>query len=175
MHFGKPKICSCKYNKLLEVALGRAFHIDPSDNIASLLTYWSPKLSSSEDYAYILRELENKEKWKKGIECFEWEVSSERWRNGQGKLLSILINILVWHGRVGLARKVFGKAKRKGYGNIVYAFSPIISASSRNGMWKEVIVVFESMKRFGCKPNIVSYNVVIDAFDKGSVDFKQAS
>lgn len=174
MHFGRPKISSGKHSKLAEAALDQALHIDPRDNIASLLTYWSPKLSGSEDYAYILRELGNRAECKKAIECFEWAVSRERRRIEQGKLLSILISILGRHGRVGLARQAFDKAKAEGYGNTVYAFSALISAYGRSGMCKEAIGVFESMKKSGCKPNLVSYNAVIDAFAKGSVDFKQA-
>lgn len=175
MHFGRPKISSGKHSKLAEVALDQALHIDPEDNIASLLTYWSPKLSGPEDYAYILRELGNKAECKKAFECFEWAVSRERRRNEQGKLLSILISILGRHGRVGLARQAFDKAKAEGYGNSVFAFSALISAYGRSGLCKEAVGVFESMKRSGCKPNLVSYNAVIDAFAKGSVDFKQAS
>lgn len=175
MHLGRPKICSGKHSKLAEVALDQALHIDPRDNIASLMTYWSPKLSGSEDYAYILRELGNRAECKKAIECFEWAVSRERRRNEQGKLLSILISILGRHGKVGLARQAFDKANAEGYGNTVYAFSALISAYGRSGMCKEAIGIFESMKRSGCKPNLVSYNAIIDAFAKGSVDFKQAS
>lgn len=175
MHFGRPKSCSGKHSKLAEVALDQALRIDPKDNIASLLTYWSTKLSGSEDYAYILRELGNNAECKKAIECFEWAVSRERRRNEQGKLLSILISILGRHGRVGLARQAFDKAKAEGYGNTVFAFSALISAYGRSGLCKEAIGVFESMKRSGCKPNLVSYNAVIDAFAKGSVDFKQAT
>lgn len=175
MHFGRPKICSGKHSKLAEVALEQVLRIDSKENIASLLTYWSPKLSGSEDYAYILRELGNKAECKKALQCFEWAVSRERRRNEQGKLLSIMISILGRHGRAELARQVFEKAKAEGYGNTVFAFSALISAYGRSGLCKEAVGVFESMKRSGCKPNLVSYNAIIDAFAKGSVDFKQAS
>ncbi|CAK7323660.1 unnamed protein product [Dovyalis caffra] len=77
----------------------------------------------------------------------------ERKRNKQGKLASAMIST-------------------PGYGNTVYAFSAIISAYGRSGYCNEAIKVFDSMKDYGLKPNLVSYNAVIDAYEKGGVEFK---
>ncbi|KAE8697167.1 Pentatricopeptide repeat-containing protein [Hibiscus syriacus] len=75
--------------------------------------------------------------------------------------------------KVELAKGIFQTAINEGYGNTVYAFSALISAFGRSGYCDEAIKVFDSMKNYGLKPNLVTYNAVIDACAKGGVDFKR--
>ncbi|CAK7328214.1 unnamed protein product [Dovyalis caffra] len=96
---------------------------------------------------------------------------TERKRNKQGKLASVMISTLGRLGKVETTKSVFEVALIEGYGNTVYAFSAIISAYGRNSYCNDVIKVFDSMKDYGLKPNLVSYNVVIDARDKEGVEF----
>ncbi|KAH0883387.1 hypothetical protein HID58_059483, partial [Brassica napus] len=62
-----------------------------------------------------------------------------------------------------------------GYGNTVYAFSALISAYGRSGLHNEAITVFDSMKRYGLRPNLVTYNAVIDACGKGGMEFSKVA
>lgn len=86
-----------------------------------------------------------------------------------------MISVLGRLGKVDLARDVFDKGIREGYGNTVYAYSALISANGRNGCYDEAIRVFESMRSNGLNPNLVTYNAVIDACGKGGVELKRAA
>ncbi|CAH2059921.1 unnamed protein product [Thlaspi arvense] len=64
-------------------------------------------------------------------------------------------------GKVAIAKSVFETALACGYGNTVYAFSALISAYGRSGLHEEAISVFNSMKSYGLRPNLVTYNAAV--------------
>ncbi|KAJ4954498.1 hypothetical protein NE237_011281 [Protea cynaroides] len=176
MHFGRPKTAmGSRHTSVAEEALQQAIRFAGDDKaFESVLLSFQPKLSGSEDYTFLLRELGNRGECSMAIRCFEFAVRRERKRNEQGKLASAMISTLGRLGRVDLAKRVFDTANVEGYGNTVYAFSALISAYGRSGFCKEAIEVFESMKESGLKPNLVTYNAVIDACGKGGVEFNRA-
>ncbi|KAJ4968589.1 hypothetical protein NE237_015290 [Protea cynaroides] len=176
MHFGRLKTAmGSRHSSVAEEALQQAIRFAGDDNaLESVLLSFETKLSRSEDYTFLLRELGNRGECSMAIRCFEFAVRRERKRNEQGKLTSAMISILGRLGRVDLAKSVFETANFEGYGNTVYAFSALISAYGRSGFCEEAIKVFESMKECGLKPNLVTYNAVIDACGKGGVEFNQA-
>ncbi|KAK9281785.1 hypothetical protein L1049_004691 [Liquidambar formosana] len=177
MHFGRPKTAmSSRHTSVAEEALQEVIRINGDEKgLENVLLSFESKLSGSDDYTFLLRELGNRGECSKAVRCFEFAVQRERRRNEQGKLASAMISILGRLGQVDLARSVFETAVKGGYGNTVYAFSALISAYGRSGYCEEAIKVFESMKNSGLKPNLVTYNAVIDACGKGGVEFSQAA
>ncbi|XP_042492464.1 pentatricopeptide repeat-containing protein At2g31400, chloroplastic-like [Macadamia integrifolia] len=175
MHFGRPKTAmGSRHTSVAEEALQQAIHFAGNDKaFESVLLSFESKLSGSEDYGFLLRELGNRGECSMAIRCFEFAVRRERKRYEQGKLASAMISTLGRLGRVDLAKRVFETANVEGYGNTVYAYSALISAYGRSGFCEEAINVFESMKESGLKPNLVTYNALIDACGKGGVDFYQ--
>ncbi|KAK1315519.1 Pentatricopeptide repeat-containing protein [Acorus calamus] len=148
---------------------------DDEGGLERLLSGFEPRLSGSEDYLFILRELGNRGELLKALRCFEFAVLRERGATEKGKLASAAISVLGRLGRADLARRVFEAARTEGYGNTVYAFSALISAYGRSGMSEEAIAVFEEMKGVArLRPNLVTYNAVIDACGKGGVGFDRA-
>ncbi|KAJ6675024.1 PENTATRICOPEPTIDE REPEAT-CONTAINING PROTEIN [Salix viminalis] len=141
--------------------------------LENVLLNFEARLSGSDDYIFLLRELGNRGDCKKAICCFEFAVKRERKKNEQGKLASAMISTLGRLGKAQIAKGVFEAALIEGYGTTVYAFSAIISAYGRSGYCDEAIKVFDSMKDYGLKPNLVTYNAVIDACGKGGVEFKR--
>ncbi|KAF8394680.1 hypothetical protein HHK36_020897 [Tetracentron sinense] len=176
MHFGRPKTSmGSRHTFVAEEALQQAIRFGGDEkSLESVLRSFESKLSGSDDYTFLLRELGNRGECSKAIHCFEFAVRRERKRNEQGKLASAMISILGRLGRADLAKSVFETANIEGYGNTVYAFSALISAYGRSGFCEEAIRVFESMKDSGLRPNLVTYNAVIDACGKGGVDFNRA-
>ncbi|XP_039127304.1 pentatricopeptide repeat-containing protein At2g31400, chloroplastic [Dioscorea cayenensis subsp. rotundata] len=135
------------------------------------LRSFHPRLSIPEDYCSILHELGDREKSPfKATEIYNFSMPLMRNLTEKGKLLTAAISSFGKMGSHDLARNVFDKGLSDGYGNTVYAFSALISAYARNGMSSEALVVFETMKGRGLRPNNVSYNAVIDACGKGGVD-----
>ncbi|XP_010267950.1 PREDICTED: pentatricopeptide repeat-containing protein At2g31400, chloroplastic-like [Nelumbo nucifera] len=175
MHFGRPKTAvGSRHTSVAEEALEQAIRSGGDDKaLEALLRNFESKLSGSDDYTFLLRELGNRGECSKAIRCFEFAVQRERKRNEQGKLASAMISTLGRLGQVDLAKSVFETANIEGYGNTVYAFSALISAYGRSGFCEQAIEVFESMKASGLKPNLVTYNAVIDACGKGGMDFNR--
>lgn len=160
---------------MAEEALQESIRINDEKGLENVFLCFESKMSGSDDYIFVLRELGNRGECWKAVQCFEFAVRRERRRNEQGKLASAMISILGRLGKVDLARAVFETGLKAGYGNTVYAYSALISAYGRSGYSDEAIRVFETMKNSGLKPNLVTYNAVIDACGKGGVEFNQAA
>ncbi|KAJ8558498.1 hypothetical protein K7X08_034027 [Anisodus acutangulus] len=177
MHFGRPKVSgNGRHSLFAEEALQETIRSCKNDVVLDqVLLNFGSKLSGSDDYTFLFRELGNRGEWLAAMRCFEFAVSRERKRNEQGKLASSMISILGRSGKVDLAVKVFENAVNDGYGNTVYVYSALISAYAKSGYCNEAIRVFETMKDSGLKPNLVTYNALIDACGKGGADFKRAS
>ncbi|KAK9136678.1 hypothetical protein Sjap_007272 [Stephania japonica] len=176
IHVGRPKSSQnpSRHSSAASAALDAARHADDSGSLVSVLHSFNGKLSGSDDYSYLLRELGNRGECWKALCCFEFAIERERKRSEQGKLASAMISVLGRLGRVDLARSVFDAANAGGYGNTVYAFSAMVNAYGRGGFWDQALRVFVSMKDLGLTPNLVTYNAVIDACAKGGADFTRA-
>ncbi|MBA0861411.1 hypothetical protein Goshw_027585 [Gossypium schwendimanii] len=173
MHLGRPKTSiNTRHTSIAEEVLQLALH-NALAGLESILVSFESKLSGSDDYTFLLRELGNRSEYEKAIKCFNFAVRRETRRTEQGKLATAMISILGRLGKVELARGVFHTALNEGYGKTVYAFSALISAFGRSGYCDEALKVFDSMKNYGLKPNLVIYNAVIDACGKGGLEFKR--
>ncbi|KAL3517356.1 hypothetical protein ACH5RR_019945 [Cinchona calisaya] len=178
MHFGRPKPTapSSRHSSMAEEVLQQAIRFTGDDaRLDAILLSFESKLCGSDDYNFLLRELGNRGEWSMAMRCFDFAISRERRRNDQGRLASSMISILGRLGKVDLAKKVFDNAISEGYGNTVYAYSSLISAYAKSGYCNEAITIFETMKDLNLKPNLVTYNALIDACGKGGADFKRAS
>ncbi|KAL5561033.1 hypothetical protein UlMin_030780 [Ulmus minor] len=175
MHLGRPKTTvGSRHSSVAEEALQQAIQFGKDDVcLDKVLLGFEKKLSGSDDYTFLLRELGNRGECRKAIRCFEFAVRREKRKTEQGKLTSAMISTLGRLGNVELAKSVFETALNEGYGNTVYTYSALISAYGRSGYWEEAKRVLESMKDSGLKPNLVTYNAVIDACGKGGADFKR--
>ncbi|XP_073151450.1 pentatricopeptide repeat-containing protein GUN1, chloroplastic [Henckelia pumila] len=177
LHFGRPRsTSSSRHSSAAEDALRCAVNgVGGVECMDDILLGFQSKLCVSDDYTFLLRELGNRGEWSKAMQCFQFAISREKRRNELGKLTTSMISTLGRLGKVDLAKKVFDDAVIKGYGNTVYAYSSLISAYAKSGHFEDAIGVFRSMKDSGLKPNLVTYNALIDACGKGGGDFKRAS
>ncbi|KAJ6723323.1 PENTATRICOPEPTIDE REPEAT-CONTAINING PROTEIN [Salix koriyanagi] len=175
LNFGRHRTTmGTRHTSVAEEALQNVIEYGKDERgLENVLLNFEARLSGSDDYIFLLRELGNRGDCKKAICCFEFAVKRERKKNEQGKLASAMISTLGRLGKAEIAKGVFEAALIEGYGTTVYAFSAIISAYGRSGYCDEAIKVFDSMKDYGLKPNLVTYNAVIDACGKGGVEFKR--
>ncbi|KAK9704741.1 hypothetical protein RND81_07G008100 [Saponaria officinalis] len=173
LHFNRPRPnLSTRHSPFAEEALKIA--ID-EHHVSNLLLGFEGKLSGSDDYCFLIRELANRGETSKVVDCYDFAISRETKSVERGKLASTMISVMGRFGNVDLARFVFDNAVTQGYGNTVYTYSALISAYGRSGFYKEAIGVFEQMKTQGLKPNLVTYNAVIDACAKAGVKFELVS
>ncbi|KDP28278.1 hypothetical protein JCGZ_14049 [Jatropha curcas] len=175
LHFGRPKTSmGTRHTSVAEEALQQVILYGKDDKaLEDVLLNFESRFCGTDDYIYLLRELGNRGDSSKAIRCFQFAVRRENRKNEQGKLASAMISTLGRLGKVELAKAVFETALSEGYGNTVYAFSALISAYGRSCYCNEAIKVFDSMKDYGLKPNLVTYNAVIDACGKGGVEFNK--
>lgn len=150
------------------------FAID-EQQLENVLLGFQGRLSGSEDYCFLLRELGNRGESSKAVHCYEFALRREKKLSERGKMASSMISVMGRLGKVDIARNVFDNALNGGYGNTVYTYSALISAYGRSGYYKEAIGVFQMMKNEGLKPNLVTYNAIIDACAKAGVKFKVVS
>ncbi|KAJ6680054.1 hypothetical protein OIU79_019714 [Salix purpurea] len=155
LNFGRHRTTmGTRHTSVAEEALQNVIEYGKDERgLENVLLNFEARLSGSDDYIFLLREL----------------VKRERKKNEQGKLASAMISTLGRLGKAEIAKGVFEAALIEGYGTTVYAFSAIISAYGRSGYCDEAIKVFDSMKDYGLKPNLVTYNAVIDACGKGGL------
>ncbi|XP_010026088.3 pentatricopeptide repeat-containing protein At2g31400, chloroplastic [Eucalyptus grandis] len=172
MHLGRPKnSVGAPHTSVADEALQHAVRYGKDEKgFENVLLTFQSKLCGADDYTFLLREFGNRGEHWKVVRCFEFAVRRERRKNEQGKLASSAISVLGRLGKVDLARSVFDTALREGYGNTVYAYSALISAYGRSANSREAIKAFETMKNSGLKPNLVTFNAVIDACGKGGVE-----
>ncbi|KAM7277173.1 hypothetical protein ACFE04_019039 [Oxalis oulophora] len=175
MHFGRQKANpGSRHTTVAVQALQDIVEYGKDEQLLeTILISFESKLSSSDDYTYLLRELGNRGDYLKAIKCFEFAVKRERRKTEQGKLASAIISTLGRLGQVDLANNIFETAFNQGYGNTVYAFSALISAYGKSGFGDQALRVFESMRYYGLKPNLVTYNAVIDACGKSGIDYNK--
>ncbi|EPS72235.1 hypothetical protein M569_02522 [Genlisea aurea] len=175
MHFGRPRSGpSTRHSAAADEALSAIVSDVEGRGIETILRSFESKLSTTDDYTFLLRELGNRGDWMRAMQCFEFAIAREKRRNEMGKLGTSMISTLGRLGKVELAKKVFQTAVNEGYGNTVYAYSALISAYAKSGYCDEAIALFESMKALGMKPNLITYNALIDACGKGGADYKRA-
>ena len=132
-------------------------------------------LSGSDDYSHIIRQLgeQRSRSCGKALECFRFAMPKMKDHTERGKLLTAMISVLGKMGRADLAKEAFDEGVADGYGHTVYAYSALISAYARSGLFSEALKLFESMKSIGLRPNSVTYNTVIDAMGKGGEDLQR--
>ncbi|GAB2213661.1 hypothetical protein Droror1_Dr00017973 [Drosera rotundifolia] len=171
LHFNRPKVPLSRSNHSLEAeeALQRIIKESMDEAIEGLIR--GIRVSGSEDYGFLFRELGNRGEIGKAMVCYRVGLKGERKGSEKGKMVSSMISVLGRAGNVGLAREVFEEAVELGFGYTVYAYSALISAYGRSGFVEEAIRVLERMKRVGLRPNLVTYNAVINACGKGGVEF----
>ncbi|XP_021770042.1 pentatricopeptide repeat-containing protein At2g31400, chloroplastic-like [Chenopodium quinoa] len=173
LHFNRQRSnLSTRHSPVAEDVLAQSAAAIDEVQFQVILMGFEGRLSGSEDYCFLLRELGNRGESSKAVACYEFAVQRERKVSERGKLASTMISVMGRLGNVDSARFVFDNAVNGGYGNTVYTYSALISAYGRSGLCKEAIGVFEMMKTQGLRPNLVSYNAVIDSCAKAGVKFE---
>ncbi|KAG0470553.1 hypothetical protein HPP92_017253 [Vanilla planifolia] len=175
-NLSSPPTCYCQSRGGSAAAVDFTYRllctsVDDHQAFTGILRSFQHALRVPEDYCFVLRELGERDKCPPKVLAF-FQSSMPLMRNSaeKGKLLTAAIGSLGKMGRHDLARQVFDFGIANGFGNTVYAYSSLISAYARNGLSVEAISVLSLMKDSRIRPNIISYNAVIDACGKGGED-----
>ncbi|GFY89533.1 pentatricopeptide repeat (PPR) superfamily protein [Actinidia rufa] len=83
-----------------------------------------------------------------------------------GSVVSVIINVLGKEGRVSSAASLLHDLHKDGFSVDVYAYTSLITACARHGKYREAVRVFKKMEEEGCKPTLITYNVILNVYGK---------
>ncbi|KAK3020382.1 hypothetical protein RJ639_047247 [Escallonia herrerae] len=120
------------------------------------------------DLVSLLKGLDVSGNWEKALSLFEWIVLNLDSKNGKldNQLIELIIRILGRESQHSITSKLFDELPIEEYSLDVRACTTILHAYSRTGKYKRAIALFEQMKAKGLSPNLVTYNVMLDAYGK---------
>ncbi|KAJ6299092.1 hypothetical protein OIU76_020131 [Salix suchowensis] len=101
------------------------------------------------------------------MSVFEWFKN----RNDCGSVLSnsavaVIISMLGKEGKVSVAAALLNDLHKDGFELDVYAYTSLITACVSNGRYREAVTVFKNMEEEGCKPTLITYNVILNVYGK---------
>ncbi|ERN09385.1 hypothetical protein AMTR_s00029p00034670 [Amborella trichopoda] len=99
------------------------------------------------------------------LDVFNWMRNQENYRF-DGPEIPIIIRTLGREGHVSAANSLFHSLREDGYPMDVYAYTSIISACARNHKYRQALSLFRSMEDEGCRPTLITYNVMLDVYGK---------
>ncbi|PSS02662.1 Pentatricopeptide repeat-containing protein [Actinidia chinensis var. chinensis] len=83
-----------------------------------------------------------------------------------GSVVSVIINVLGKEGRVSSTASLPHELHKDGFSVDVYAYTSLITACARNGRYREAVRVFKKMEEEGCRPTLITYNVILNVYGK---------
>ncbi|CAJ2676990.1 unnamed protein product [Trifolium pratense] len=126
------------------------------------------KLVRTEHCFLLFEELGKHDKWLQCLEVFRW-MQRQRWYIADNGVYSKLISVMGKKGQIRLAMWLFSEMRNTGCRPDTSVYNSLISAHlhSRNKSkaLDKALAYFEKMKGIErCKPNIVTYNILLRAF-----------
>ncbi|KAJ7946134.1 Pentatricopeptide repeat-containing protein [Quillaja saponaria] len=83
-----------------------------------------------------------------------------------GSMVAVVVNILGKAGQVSAAASLLHNLRIDGVELDVYAYTSLITACASNGRYREAVTVFDKMEEEGCKPTLITYNVILNVYGK---------
>lgn len=126
------------------------------------------KLVRTEHCFLLFEELGKHDKWLQCLEVFRW-MQRQRWYIADNGVYSKLISVMGKKGQIRLAMWLFSEMRNTGCRPDTSVYNSLISAHLHSRDKSKALVkalgYFEKMKTTErCKPNIVTYNILLRAF-----------
>ncbi|KAK2438661.1 pentatricopeptide repeat-containing protein, chloroplastic [Trifolium repens] len=126
------------------------------------------KVVRTEHCFLLFEEFGKHDKWLQCLEVFRW-MQRQRWYIADNGVYSKLISVMGKKGQIRLAMWLFSEMRNTGCRPDTSVYNSLISAHlhSRNKSkaLEKALAYFEKMKGIErCKPNIVTYNILLRAF-----------
>ncbi|KAJ6315186.1 hypothetical protein OIU78_018637 [Salix suchowensis] len=167
---------SLQGQRVLDSLNDPSFESSELDKILSLLLdYHKEELSLSSggkeglsnDVLGVIKGLGFYKKRDLAMSVFEWFKN----RNDCGSVLSnsavaVIISMLGKEGKVSVAAALLNDLHKDGFELDVYAYTSLITACVSNGRYREAVTVFKNMEEEGCKPTLITYNVILNVYGK---------
>lgn len=126
------------------------------------------KLIRTEHCFHLFEELGKRDKWLQCLEVFRW-MQKQRWYVADNGIYSKLISVMGKKGQIRMAMWLFSEMRNSGCRPDTSVYNSLISAHlhsrDKAKALAKALGYFEKMKGLErCKPNIVTYNILLRAF-----------
>lgn len=126
---------------------------------------------SKYDVFCILRVLQDQHDWKRSLELF-YLIRMQGWYVPNARLYARMMSFVGRKGHPDLVVNLFQEMVSEKCRPTQYTLTALLNAYGKARKLKEARTLFERMKTsadLDCKPNVVSCNVIMDAFVKGGL------
>ncbi|CAN0911148.1 Pentatricopeptide repeat-containing protein At2g18940, chloroplastic [Linum grandiflorum] len=113
----------------------------------------------------LLRALDRCGSWERALLLFEWAVLNDD-KKVDNQVVGLMVRILGRESCHTIACQLFDEMPLKEYELDVRAYTTILHSYSRAGKYEKAIDLFEWMRDSNLNPNLVAYNVMLDAYGK---------
>ncbi|PIA47961.1 hypothetical protein AQUCO_01400512v1 [Aquilegia coerulea] len=126
------------------------------------------KLIRTEHCFHLFEELGKRDKWLQCLEVFRW-MQKQRWYIADNGVYSKLISVMGKKGQIRMAMWLFSEMRNSGCRPDTSVYNALITAHlhsrDKSKALAKALGYFEKMKGMErCKPNIVTYNILLRAF-----------
>lgn len=81
-------------------------------------------------------------------------------------VVAVVISMLGKGGNVSVAASLLHSLQKDGFDIDTYAYTSLETAYVSNGKYREALLVFKKMEEEGCKPTLITYNVILNMYGK---------
>ncbi|KAI9180509.1 hypothetical protein LWI28_005497 [Acer negundo] len=85
----------------------------------------------------------------------------------------MMISMLGKQGKVSVAASLLHNLHKDGLCIDVYAYTSLITAYASNGRYGEAVMLFKKMEEEGCKPTLITYNVILKVYGKRGMPWNE--
>ncbi|KAF2320965.1 hypothetical protein GH714_032242 [Hevea brasiliensis] len=90
-------------------------------------------------------------------------------------VVAVIISMLGKQGKVSAAASLLNNLRIDGLDLDVYAYTSLITAYASNGRYRDAVLVFRKMEEEGCKPTLITYNVILNVYGKMGMPWSKIS
>ncbi|XP_061949903.1 pentatricopeptide repeat-containing protein At3g18110, chloroplastic-like [Populus nigra] len=112
------------------------------------------------DLCFVVKSV-GQESWHRALEVYEW-LNLRHWYSPNARMLSTILSVLGKANQEALAVEVFMRAEPSA-GNTVQVYNAMMGVYARHGRFNKVQELLDLMRERGCKPDLVSFNTLINA------------
>ncbi|KAG5242088.1 pentatricopeptide repeat-containing protein [Salix suchowensis] len=112
------------------------------------------------DLCFVVKSV-GQESWHRSLEVYEW-LNLRHWYSPNARMVSTILSVLGKANQEALAVEVFMRAEPSA-GNTVQVYNAMMGVYARRGKFNKVQELLELMHERGCKPDLVSFNTLINA------------
>lgn len=132
--------------------------------VADVLENWIEQLVPT-DYCLVVKQV-GQTHWQRALEIYEW-LKLRHWYTPNARMLTAMLAVLGRANQATLAEEIFQRAEST-IGNCVHVYNAMMGVYARHRGREKVEEFLQLMQSRGCKPDLVTFNILINSRTKAS-------